>query len=181
MTAPTEEQIAAQFQFAQLAGQYYVAGRFAALTHCLPVAGNLLHHSTEMFLKCALVRTTTLAGLKNLSHKLPDLWTKFRASCTDPTLTELDDAINELDHFEVLRYPDSIVRKGMALSFVINRQEFSALPSGPLPAYHLVLEDIDRVSKIIMRSSGLSASAFLPSHSEYANHYLQLHNAHMYT
>lgn len=178
MSTPTPEQMAAQFQFALLAVQYYTSGRFAALTHCLPVAGNLLHHAIEMFLKCALVRTLTLAELKTLGHKLPVLWARFRSIHTDQTYVDLDEAIVELDRFEQLRYPDSVVKEGMQVSFVILKAQFARLPKGPQPPYHLVLEDVDLLAQIAAHTSGLSAQAFSVSHSEHANYFLQLHNAH---
>lgn len=178
MSTPTQEQMAAQFQFAQLAAQYYASGRFAALTHCLPVAGNLLHHAVEMFLKCALVRTLTLAELKTLGHKLPVLWTRFRSIHTDQTYATLDEAITELDRFERLRYPDNVVIEGMQVSFVIFKAQFARLPQGPQPPYHLILEDVDLLSQVAARTSGLSAQAFSASSSEHANYFLQLHNAH---
>ena len=178
MPIPSQEQVAAQFQFAVLAGQYYVSGRFAALTHCLPVAGNLLHHAVEMFLKCALVRTLTLAELKDLSHKLPSLWSRFREIHVEPSFAVLDDAIKELDRFERLRYPDAVVLEGMQASFTVFKAQFARLPDGPQPPYHLVLEDIDLLVQVTTRCSGLSAAAFSPSASEQVQHYLRIHNLH---
>ena len=84
MATPSSEQMAAHFEFARLAGQYLVSGRFAALAHCLPVAGNLLHHSIEMFLKCVLVKSLTLSELKRLGHNLNTLWARFAELHPDP-------------------------------------------------------------------------------------------------
>ena len=40
-------------QYFRFGTQYYVAGRYAALVWLIPVAGNLLHHAIEMYLKGA--------------------------------------------------------------------------------------------------------------------------------
>ena len=41
-------------EFFRTAGQYYVAGRYAAFAGFIPVTGNLLHHAIELFLKGGL-------------------------------------------------------------------------------------------------------------------------------
>jgi hypothetical protein len=176
MSHPSSDQIAAQYQFAELAGQYYAAGRFAALTHCIPVAGNLLHHAVEMFVKCALTRTHSLAELKTFGHKLPALWVRFKEIHTALNCAHLDDAIAELDRFERLRYPDSVVREGMQVVMSVSRAHFARLPKGPQPPYHLVLEDVDEVSLISASASGLSSQVFKRNHGEIALRYMYLHN-----
>ena len=176
MIQPSSDQIAAQYQFAELAGQYYAAGRFAALTRCIPVAGNLLHHAVEMFLKSALIRTHTLPELKKFSHKLPALWARFKEIHAAISCAHLDDAIAELDRFELLRYPDSVVKEGMQVSMVVFRAHLARLPEGPQPPYHLVLEDIDEVAMIAAGASALSGQAFKRNHAEMALHYMYLDN-----
>ena len=57
----------ARVEFFRLGVHYYVAGRFAGLTGLFPMAGNLLHHAAEMFLKGALVR---IVGLNKLRKRL---------------------------------------------------------------------------------------------------------------
>ena len=133
MTAPSHEQMAAHFEFARLATQYHASGRFAAPSHCIPVAGNLLHHSIEMFLKCVLVKSLSLKELKALGHNLTILWSRFTQLHPHPTHAALDSAVAELERFERLRYPDSVVLEGMQVSFVISNAHYSPLPAGPLP------------------------------------------------
>ena len=178
MTAPSHEQMAAHFEFARLATQYHAAGRFAALSHCIPVAGNLLHHSIEMFLKCVLVKSLSLKELKALGHNLTILWSRFTQLHPHPTHAALDSAVAELERFERLRYPDSVVLEGMQVSFVVSKAHYSPLPAGPQPPYHLVLEDIDNIAKIAAQASGLDRVAFTSGLSEQALQYLQIHNAH---
>jgi hypothetical protein len=176
--SPTKEQVAAQFQFAVLAGQYHVTGRFAALNHFLPVAGNLLHHAIEMYLKCVLARHMPLSKLKTLGHKLPKLWKSFKDIKSDPNLNSLDNAIDELDRFEKLRYPDSVVAEGMQVSFVVFKSQLGRLPDGPQPPYHLVLEEIDFLAQLLTENSGLVTNLFLPGSSEHANYYQLFENLH---
>ena len=178
MSTPSQDQMAAHFELARLAAQYHASGRFAALSHCLPVAGNLLHHSIEMFLKCVLVKALTLKELKGLGHNLATLWSHFIQIHPHPTHATLTAAVAELERFERLRYPDSVVLEGMQVSFVISRAQFSALPAGPLPPYHLVLEDCDAIAHRAAQASGLTRVAFTAGLSEQAIHFLQLHNVH---
>ena len=178
MPSPSPEQMAASFEFARLAGQYMTSGRFAALAHCLPVAGNILHHAIEMFLKCVLVKTLTLKELKTLGHDLNTLWARFVELYPDPKHEPLDSAVAELEKFERLRYPDSVVLEGMQASFVIESAHFSPLPPGPQPPYHLVLEDIDAIAHAATKASGLNRAAFTSGISAQGMHFLQLHNTH---
>lgn len=50
-------------RFFHLAVQYYVAARFAARAHLIPVSGNLYHHAIEMMLKAQLSRSIPLQRL----------------------------------------------------------------------------------------------------------------------
>ena len=57
-------------QFFVAGSQYYVAGRFAVFGWLNPVAGNLLHHAIEMYLKGGLSKTKSLKGLRAFQHNL---------------------------------------------------------------------------------------------------------------
>jgi hypothetical protein len=179
-TVPREEQMAARFHFANLAGQYYISGRFAALAHCVPVAGSLLHHAVECFLKCGLVEVHSLAQLRSkaFGHSLPNLWEKFKLLASDSSLNAHDWSVSELDKFERLRYPDLMVSYGMQVSLVIKNSEFSPLPSGPQPPFHLVIESVDVLAKAIASACGLSNAAMFSSSHPSALHFLHLHNLH---
>ena len=174
----TSNQQAAQFEFARLAIQYYAAGRFAALSHCVPVAGNLLHHAVEMFLKGALVTRMSLPELKKINHNLKVLWNTFRQIYPDPALAALDSSISELEKFEHLRYPDAVVTEGMQTLFAIRKRDFAPLPSGPQPAYHLVLEDVDIIAKAIADTSNVNFEAYAAPVTDIARQFLLLHNEH---
>lgn len=93
----------------RLGVQYYVSGRYAFHGRLMPVAGNLLHHAIEMFLKGAITRATPTCELKKLSHSLPQLWKQFATAVARDVPPEFDSIILGLDRFERLRYPDNIV------------------------------------------------------------------------
>jgi hypothetical protein len=174
----SSEQMVAQFHLAQLAFQYYLAARFAALSHCLPVAGNLCHHAIELFLKGALLRALTLAQLKTHGHDLNKLWILFKATHPDPQHASLDSSVAELHKFARLRYPDFVVDEGMQVLFAVRKDDFSRLPAAPQPPYHLVLEDIDLLVKTAAPRWGVDYKVFTSGLSEHAAHFLQLQNFH---
>jgi hypothetical protein len=178
MSTPSTEQMGAHSEFARLAGQYYAAGRFAALSQVFPVAGNLLHHAIEMFLKCVLVKTLTLRELKKMGHNLTALWNRFAQIHPDLADASLSTTLAELQKFERLRYPDSVLAEGMQGLFAISRAGFSPLPDGPLPTYHLVLEDVDAIAQVTAQASGLKPIAFTLGLSPQAIQFLELENLH---
>ena len=135
----------ARLEFFRLGVHYYVAGRFAGLTGLFPMAGNLLHHTVEMFLKGALVRIVGLDKLRNISHDLNAVWREFTTHFAIPDASDFGNAISELHRFERIRYPDKSTHEGMEATFAIyrsHRVEISG-PGKPSPRYFLVLEDVD--------------------------------------
>ncbi len=93
---------------------YYVAGRYAVFAGLNPTAANLLHHAIEMVLKGALAKKgMDLRALKRLSHDLPEIWREFTAQYGIDSST-FDGVIAELQKFETIRYPDEIVKHGLA-------------------------------------------------------------------
>jgi len=107
--------------------QYYIAGRYAVFAALIPVAGNLLHHAVEHFLKGGLAKTTPLDDMKKkLGHKLPKIWDAFKTQANDPTLARFDDVISTLDEFEELRYPDPNA-KGMQCTFDVTKAGAAAV------------------------------------------------------
>jgi len=105
--------------FFSTAMHYYIAGRFAAFAAMAPVVGNLLHHAIEMYLKGGLSKTKTLDELKKFGHELPEVWNEFKAHFRDPALPQFDGVVSALHAFEELRYPDSVLAKGMACTVTI--------------------------------------------------------------
>jgi hypothetical protein len=168
--------------------QYYIAGRYAAFAGLNPVAGNVLHHAIEQFLKGAL-STKSLKDLKGMNHRLPDIWKAFKDQANDSTLARFDDVISELHKFEDIRYPsdDSV---GMLCTFDItkagreavkairNALSLPATPASSVPPYSLCLEEIDElVGAVFVAASRSPKAYFPPSLKLEAKEYLAKENA----
>jgi hypothetical protein len=82
--APADLNERAAVEFFRLGLHYYIAGRFATLAGLFPMAGNLLHHAVEMFLKGALVRLVGLKPLRKVGHDLNGLWDMFKTHMAVP-------------------------------------------------------------------------------------------------
>ena len=178
MVAPSAEDV--RLHFAQLAIQYYVAGRAAAIQQLIPVLGNLLHHAVEMSLKAALAGSHSMSQLKGLGHSLPRLWGAFAAQYPTAALPRFEAAVNALHRFEDLRYPDSALVNGALMQLVLHRAHVvnsgSGLPS--VPAYVLVLEDVDELQEALFAAMNLNPQFFTVSLSAKAKEYLLMHNLH---
>src|SRR6516164_8004499 len=134
--------------FISSAVDYYVAGRYAVFAGLNPTAGNLLHHAVEMCLKAGLAKKgKSLAELKRLNHRLPDIWNQFKTHFPGHSLGAFDSLIGELHRFEEIRYPDSIVSKGMLCAIDPGkRPQVSQSPSARTePQYALYLGEIDEL------------------------------------
>jgi hypothetical protein len=131
---PATENDRARVEFFRLGTQYYVTGRFATMEVLVPVAGNLLHHAVEMYIKGALVRHKGLGSLQNLRHDLTKLWKTLKETLPDDASESLDGALQELHKFEVLRYPDRAIHEGTSLMLSRYRSHKSEISgSGILP------------------------------------------------
>jgi len=151
-------------EFFRYGSQYYVAGRYAVFAGSMPVAGNLVHHAIEMFLKGALAKAMSSEKLKDkLGHRLRRIWNKFKNQANDPSLAAHDRTIKELDKFESIRYPDVLLQKGAAISFEITKTgtlQFKSVGVSQ-PQYKLCLEEIDEIVATIFRIATRSPKAFL--------------------
>jgi hypothetical protein len=149
-------------RFFSTACDYYIAGRFAAFAGLNPVVGNLLHHAIEMYLKGALAKTKSLRELdKGFKHDLPKLWEAFKDQTNDAALKRFDATIAELHRFEDIRYPDSILAKGMAAIVEITRSNIPGAYKGPaVPEYRVCVEDIDELVEAVFFAASFSPRFF---------------------
>jgi hypothetical protein len=147
--------------------RYYVAGRYAAFAGLNPVAGNVMHHAIEQFLKGGLSKTKSLPQLKRLMHRLPDIWEAFKQQANDPTLARFDTVILELHRFEDIRYPDAIVADGMQCVINITKAGAAVMThtsSVPMPpSYQLCLEEIDELVSAIFVAASRNPKAYFQS------------------
>lgn len=165
-------------QFFVAGSQYYVAGRFAVFGWLNPVAGNLLHHAIEMYLKGGLSKTKSLKGLRAFQHNLPAIWIAFKKDQpTDAALIRFDAVIEALHGYEELRYPDAILAKGMQSTFNILRPDAPIAIEGPKePKYELCLQDIDELVEAIFHAASRNPKAYLSMLSDCAREFLTKDN-----
>ena len=168
----------ARLQFAQLAVQYYVAGRAASIHQLIPVLGNLLHHAVEMSLKAALATQLSMPQIRKLGHNLPNLWDSFVGSFRYQAPPHLRPIVEGLQSFEELRYPESIMKKGAMMQLALFREHVGDSTPGPanVPTYLLVLEDVDDLMATLFNVMNLNPKFFTGALSETGRQHLELHN-----
>jgi hypothetical protein len=148
---------------------YYVAGRYAVFAGLNPTAANLLHHAVEMALKGVLAKKgMDLKALKGLSHDLPIIWREFTKQYgIDGSV--FDGVIAELHKFETIRYPDEIVKQGLAS--LISRGKPSP-PSGHT-THALWLGEIDELMDKVFTVGSINHKAYVNGlHMPEAKEYL---------
>lgn len=161
--------------------QYYVAGRFLALSGQFPVCANLLHHAVEMFLKSVLCRTHSRSELRALKHNLRKAWLAFKVAHPDPRLNSIDSAVSALNKFERIRYPDEELKKGTIGTFALERAHVTKVEdhaAKPSPRHSLVLEDVDHLVQLIFEVGSMNPHFYLNSASSSAVAVLNDQNAH---
>jgi hypothetical protein len=168
----------AKEEFFNLGLEYYIAGRYAVFSGLVSIAGNLLHHATELFLKGCLSNNLDISQLKKLSHSLANLWTCCKANNLSPELSEFDKTVNDLDQFEDLRYPPEF-RKGKVIC--ISSDEIAKSIAQPqkgtkIPIYSLSCSDIDKLVKVLFTMASINPAFFLGRLREDAKRYLFLDN-----
>lgn len=177
----TKEAAISQTEFLSLGIHYYLVGRFAALGHLMPVAGNLLHHSIEMLLKGALSEWLSFKRLKDLGHNLPKLWQEYKKREDTSELGKVEWAIDKLDKFEAIRYPDGYLRNGAEITLKIHRAEPNFFGSEGIPtihSYELALEDVDEAMMLLFRKLRINPDFFTAGLTEDVKRYLALENLH---
>jgi len=157
-----------QLELVPLAVQHYVAGRMLALQLQTHVAGNILHHAVELFIKAELARVVSIDELKNkYRHNLKKLWRKYATMHTDSPGGFLD-TVTDLDAFEEIRYP-SAEKESIAHHYSLFKDSAGRRMGAP-GAYSLTLESIDELvafiaSKPTLRNSYAFNVAQLPPFS----------------
>jgi hypothetical protein len=173
----------AETHFVSRAMQYYVASRFATLSQQFPVCGNLLHHAVELALKGALCRTHTRDEISSLRHNLRKAWLAFKTHFQDPRLLEFDAAVNRLNKFERIRYPDDVLNSGMRGTFCLERAHVAKMqslePRTP-PSYSLILEEIDHLLLLVFEITPMNPHFYLNSAPASARSVLNDRNPHQF-
>jgi hypothetical protein len=165
-------------RFFSTACEYYIAGRFAAFADLNPVVGNLLHHAIEMYLKGALAKTKSLEELnRGFKHNLPNLWEAFKQQANDAALERFDRTIAELHRYEEIRYPDSILAKGMASTIEILRSNLPNAYQGPVvPEYRVCVQEIDELVEATFSAARFNPQFFFRGRKPLAREFLTRDN-----
>lgn len=176
-TSQTEMSTNQKAAFFDSATQYYVAARFAAHAYLTPVCANLFHHAIENYLKGYLSDKLSLSELKKLGHRLQDIWTRFKDDVSDSALDTFDSTISDLDKFESIRYPERTLSEGMRVSISFKKPQ-SKLASSPqsVPIYELVVDEMDKLVRIIFGKSSVNPDFFTISLSKEGKKYFQWDN-----
>lgn len=181
----------AQENFFDLGFQYYVAGRYAFAAKLSPVCGNLFHHAIEMFIKgChfpdGMEKTEVESKLKELgsrkfSHKLIPLWNSFKILTNGPisSLAAFDQAIEELQKFHEIRYPDKFLKKGIVITIGMRKFPNPGFRARGADVYSLWVEDLDRLVKFIFKAASINPKYFTKPGNEHFLKYLKDNNAEM--
>lgn len=164
--------------FFSTASQYYISGRYAVLAGLVPVAGNLLHHAVEMYIKGALSRSLTLAELRPVGHDLNDAWRRLKNQAADAQLQRYDSVVCSLHRFETLRYPESVLTRGMIAEVGVKRPRLRGHLAGQRePRYALWLEDVDALVGAVFTTASAHPAFFFAGLSRQAKTYLGEANA----
>jgi hypothetical protein len=166
-------------EFFDLGVQYFIAARFAASAHLLPVTGNLFHHAIEMMIKGELATHIGERERRRLSHDLNKLWKEFkRRTNRGQSLDSFDNVITRLAQFEDIRFPEAIVSKGMTC--VIGFGEFAPTDyrdGHRGPRYELFVGEVDALVKAILEVSHINPVFFTSRyHTKHARTYLRRYN-----
>ena len=150
-------------QFFRYGCQYYVVGRYGVYAAFFPVAANLHHHAIEMLLKGTLAGWMSPKDMKKLSHNLNAIWEVFKAVIDEPSLTQFDAVIEELNKFEDIRYPDQLLATGASMMFDITKAGAtqSHVSGVSEPQFKLCLEEIDELIAHIFRISRRNPDVYL--------------------
>ncbi len=156
-----EDKSRVRTEYLQTAFHFYITARLATINSLTPVSGYLAHHAIEMFLKAGLVEATTENERIMLGHNLQRIWQQYKTLMGNSELDKFDGTMNDLDQFEVIRYPERIFRYGMILEVGFGR---NTSPTKPTELrYQLALDELDEVVNLIFQTSGINLQCFTNS------------------
>jgi HEPN domain-containing protein len=156
--------------------QYHIAARYAAFAGFIPVAGNLAHHATEMYLKGYLCRKLTEVERRKLGHSLVKIWRAVKRDIGDSMLDNFDATISAIDKFERIRYPEEIVRKGMTATVGFKKGGIAKDHGHSKPSFVLIIDDFDALAKRILKKSHVNPKFLTNGLSNEAQKYLRQSN-----
>jgi hypothetical protein len=149
---------------------YYVAGRFSIAHRSMAVGASILHHAVEMLLKACLAKDDPIETIRkygyreSYGHNLARLWQEFRARNQLPLSTEFDATIESLHDFELIRYPDKMIREGAQIRMDIFDVDNPPSTNAQMPEklYALKLPPVERLIGLLFAASEMNPVNFLP-------------------
>ncbi len=131
-----------------------------------------------MLIKGALCEHLDESQRKKPGHDLVPLWGAFKSQVSDPKLDRFDRAIEELDKFEDIRYPDSIAAKGLLCEFSFDPTEPRVSDFSPkTPRYTLRIDELDALVEVIFQKASVNPRFFFNSLNVAARRYLDRYQA----
>jgi hypothetical protein len=110
---------------------------------------------------------------RKLGHNLGKIWPECKTMMQDPTLSRFDGLISNLAKWEDIRYPESIINKGMIGTIGFSKEP--VLPKSSQPKYSLALDEIDDLSKVIIEKK-MNQKAFVAGLKPDAREFLKRDN-----
>lgn len=159
--------------------RYYIAARFAARANFAFTTGNLFHHALEMLLKGEFSKKMPLADLKDkYRHRLPALWSAFKAAFPCEDLSAFDAMIENIHRFETIRYPDDYLIKGAIIITGWTARPPETSPRRKEPEYFLDVREVDDLVARLFNLCSKNPKAYLWIHDPAAREALTWQNAH---
>ena len=119
-----------------------------------------------------------LFALRKLGHELSDIWNEFKLQTSDPSLARFDAAVSALNEYEELRYPNSVLNKGMLSGFELKRGQAAQVSglAAAVPRYTLCLEDVDELMSLVFKNASVNPGFFTGSLKKEAKRFLSKEN-----
>jgi len=145
--------------FSSLLGlEYYIAARYSWHAKVAHSCGIQFHIAVEMLLKGFICRTLSGEGSRfhlqpdalvdyltnRHRHNVPRMWRWFKNSLSDASLAQFDHAVDSLQTFYTIRYPDKLAFEGGVINLPYEESDIGIDDSG-LAAYKLSLVPLDRL------------------------------------
>jgi hypothetical protein len=153
-------------KYAEYAIEYYVAARYSALAASFHVSGILYHHAIEMLLKARLSEKYDTQQLKKWGHDVEALWTVYLKERGNDGLKKFDSAIQRLNAWEKIRYPETLVKTGALITFAVPNAPGPQPQGNPKaavePRFHFSIQELDALMVELFASSSMNPEPLFP-------------------
>jgi hypothetical protein len=93
-------------------------------------------------------------------------------------LRRFDAAVSALNEYEELRYPNSVLNKGMLSGFELKRAQAVQVSGlvAAVPRHTLCLEDVDELMSLVFKNAGVNPTFFTGALKKQAKEFLSEEN-----